>query len=582
MPAPAASARHGHRTRRGAPGRPGRIRTGRIRPWLATAAAFLAAGALAACSGGSGSGGPAGASGGVLRIGTSYPIDSMNPFVAQSDYSYMTFEYIYPQLVQYDARLDIVPDFATSWQRSADGLTWTFHTRPHARWSDGRPLTAADAAWTINSILKYDNGPTANSAGVLAHVTGATTQGTSTLLVHYKTAVASPLAQLQQLAILPRQVWGTYFTGKGTGIKTFRNVPAGGQPLVSGGPFELVKYTPNQVALFKRNPDWYGRKPHIDGFGLQFFGNNDAMIQALKTGQVDFIGEYTPPTAVADLRHSGFVVTTQPSLSMKTFIINTNPHKTTHRELLNPLVREALEYATDRQQIIRTAWLGYATPGSTIIAPADGIWHDGALKPVGYSLAKANQLLDQAGYKMGGNGIRVADGHPMAYNVIFPPDERGTGDRTFQILQAAFKKIGIQISQQNMDDSAAFNAISAPDSKYQTFDMAMWDWVPPVDPDFMLSVMTCQQLGNNSDSGYCSAAYDRMYQRQGTLGVQGQRRQLIWQMQQAIYSARPYIILDYPDVIEAHSKKWTGFVPAPVMGSVNSLSTQTLLQVHQS
>jgi peptide/nickel transport system substrate-binding protein len=546
------------------------------------AAAVLGAALLSACSGSSGGGGTAAADGGVLRIGTSYPIDSMNPFVGQSDYSYVAYQYIYPELVQYNASLNIVPDFATSWQHSADGLTWTFHTRPHARWSDGRPLTAADAAWTINSILKYVNGPTANSAGVLAHVTGATTSGPDTLVVHYKTAVANVLAQFQQLSILPRQVWGTYFTGKGAGIKTYQNVPSGGQPMVSGGPFELVKYTPNQVALFKRNPAWYGPKPHISGFGLQFFANDDAMIQALKTNQVDFIGEYTPPTAVADLKHSGFDVTTQPSVSMKTFIINTNPAKKTHRELLNPLVREALEYATDRQQIIKTAWLGYATPGSTIIAPADGIWHDTALHAVPFSLARASQLLNQAGYKMGPGGIRVADGHPMSYNVIFPPDERGAGDRTFAILQADFKKIGIQIKQQNMDDSAAFNAISAPGSTYENFDMAMWDWVPPVDPDFMLSVLTCQQLGNNSDSGYCSKAYDQMYQRQGTLGVQAQRKALVWQMQSKIYNARPYIVLDYPDVIEAHSTKWTGFTPAPVMGSVNSLSTQTLLQVHQS
>jgi peptide/nickel transport system substrate-binding protein len=551
---------------------------------LALAVLVTAAMLLAACSGsGSSSGGGTSAqNGGVLRIGTSYPIDSMNPFVAQSDYSYVAFEYIYPMLVQYNARLAIVPDFATSWQRSSNGLTWTFHTRPHAKWSDGRPLTAADAAWTINSILKYDNGPTANSAGVLAHVTGATAPDADTLVVHYKAAVANPLAQFQQMSILPRQVWGKYFTGQGTGIKTFQNVPVGGQPMVSGGPFELVKYVANQVALFKRNPDWYGPRPHIDGFGLQFFGNDDAMIQALKNNQVDFIGEYTPPTAVADLRHSGFVLTTQPSISMKTFIINTNPKKTTHRELLNPLVRQAMEYATNRQQIIKTAWLGYATPGSTIIAPADGSWHDSALQPLPFDLARANQLLDRAGYKRGSNGIRIADGHPMAYNVIFPPDERGAGDRTFQILQNDFKTIGIQIRQQNMDDSAAFNAISAPDSKYQTFDLAMWDWVPPVDPDFMLSVLTCQQLGNNSDSGYCNAAYDQMYQRQGTLGVQSQRQQLIWQMQQKIYNDRPYIILDYPDVIEAHTTKWAGFIPAPVMGSVNSLSTQTLLQVHQT
>jgi peptide/nickel transport system substrate-binding protein len=538
------------------------------------AAAAVCALIASACS----SSGSAGSAGGILRIGTSYPIDSLNPFVGQSDYTYMAFEYIYPQLTQYNANLQIVPDFATSWTESGNGLTWTFHTRPNAKWSDGKPLTAADAAWTINMEKKYVNGPTATAAGVVAHLTGAQATSPTTLVIHYSRPVANVLAQFQGESILPEHIWKKYATGNGAALKTFSN-PA---PVVSGGPFVLTKYTPNQIALFSRNPHWWGPKPHIQGFGLQFFQDDDAMVSALERGQVDYIGEYTPPTSVAALRQRGLVVDTRPSLSMKDFIINTNPHKTVHRELLNPLVREALEYATDRAQIVKIAWLGFAQPGSTIVAASDGQWHNPQIKPVPFDLAKANQLLDKAGYKMGPNGVRIAGGHPMSYNVIFPPDERGAGDRTFAILQADFKKIGIAIQQQNLDDAAATAAITAPNNKYQTFDMAMWDWVPPVDPDFMLSVVTCAQYGGWSDSGFCDPAYDRMYDQQSTLTSVSQRRALIWHMQQVIYNARPYLILNYPDIIEAHSKQWTGFVEAPVMGSVNSLSTQTLLQVHQA
>jgi peptide/nickel transport system substrate-binding protein len=550
-----------------------------LRYVIAASLAVASTVAVAAC-GGSGTG--AGSQGGVLHIGTTYPIDSMNPFVAQADYSYAVYEYIYPQLVQYNAHLSIVPDFARSWSASDGGKTWTFRTVAHARWSDGKPLTAADVAWTLTEVMKYKNGPAGQWAGALEHMIGASAPNPTTLVIKYSTAVANVLEQMQGLSVLPKQVWAPYFTGNGSKLKTFPNTPpANGKPMVSGGPFELVQYKSNQYALFKRNPNWWGPKPKIEGFGLQFYSNADAMVQALKDGDVDFIGEYTPPTAVKALKQAGFDVTATPSLSMKTFIINTNPHKTTHRELLDPRVREAIEYATDRSQIIKTAWLGLAQAGSTIIAPADGTWHDPNVKVLPFDIAKANQLLDAAGFKRGANGVRIADGHPMSYNVIFPPDERGTGDRTFQIMQSDLAKIGISISQQNMDDSATFNAISAPDSKYETFDMAMWDWVPPVDPDFMLSVMTCAQLGNNSDSGYCNPAYDKMYARQSTLISTSARRSLIWKMQQYIYNAKPYIILDYPDIIEAHSTKWTGFVVSPVMGSVNSLSMATLLQVHQ-
>jgi peptide/nickel transport system substrate-binding protein len=548
------------------------------RRWAAAGAAALAV-LTTACSGAGGQAGggqAGGGQGGILRIGTSYPIDSLNPFVGQSDYTYMAFEYIYPALVQYNAKLQFVPEFARSWSESADGRTWTFRTQPDARWSDGRPLTAADAAWTINTEVKFENGPTASAAGALAYLTTAVATSPTTLVLHYSRPVANVLANMQSTYILPEHVWARYATGNGARLKTFAN-PA---PIVSGGPFILKKYVPNQIALFSRNPHWWGPKPHIDGFGLQFFANDDAMVAAFEQGQLDFIGEYTPPTVVRELRQKGFVVTTAPSLSFKDFIINTNPRKTTHRELLNPLVREALEYATNRTQIIRVAWLGFAQPGSTIVAPADGIWHDPNVRPLPFDLAKANELLNKAGYKMGPNGIRIADGHPMSYNVIFPPDERGTGDRTFQILQTDWRKIGIAITQENLDDAAATAAITAPDNKYETFDMAMWDWVPPVDPGFILSVLTCGQYGGWSDSGYCNPAYDKMFSEQSALTNVAQRRALIWNMQQYIFNARPYIVLDYPDVIEAHTRQWAGFVPSPVMGSINSLSQQTLLQVH--
>src|SRR5207245_9909234 len=103
----------------------------------------LALGAVAAAS-------PA-KSGGTFRLGTSSRIDSLNPYVAFNQDAYSTFEYIYPFLVQYDrTNRNFAPDFARSWSVSKDGKTWTFKTVANAKWSDGQPLTAADAAWTVH------------------------------------------------------------------------------------------------------------------------------------------------------------------------------------------------------------------------------------------------------------------------------------------------------------------------------------------------------------------------------------------------------------------------------------------------
>src|SRR3954467_15218320 len=115
----------------------------------------VALGAYAAAGKGSRKGSQ---SGGTFRIGTSSRIDSLNPYVAFNQDAYSTFEYIYPILVQYDSKLHYAPFFAKARRAWKDGKAWTFKTRPNAKWSDGKPLTAADAAWRIDTDIKYKGG----------------------------------------------------------------------------------------------------------------------------------------------------------------------------------------------------------------------------------------------------------------------------------------------------------------------------------------------------------------------------------------------------------------------------------------
>ena len=182
------------------------------------------------------------------------------------------------------------------------------------------------------------------------------------------------------------------------------------------------------------------------------------------------------------VQDTGFTLNRTPGMFFYDFIINSNPAKPEHRELLNPTVREAFEYAIDRQQIINVALGGYGTLGDSIVPPADGAWHDPSLKPLPFDIAKANELLDWTPYAKGSDGIRVADGHPMAYTVIVPNSREAELSRTFQIMQPDFQQIGVKLSLKILDPSAAFDAIGAPNYKYKDFDLAMWDWIPAVDP----------------------------------------------------------------------------------------------------
>ena len=102
---------------------------------------------------------------------------------------------------------------------------WTFSTVPNATWSDGQPLTAKDADFTFNTILKYGDGPAGNLVGGLANVKSVKAIDDNTLVVTYSTPAANVLQELQGIPILPEHVWQQYATGDGKGLRQFPNLP---------------------------------------------------------------------------------------------------------------------------------------------------------------------------------------------------------------------------------------------------------------------------------------------------------------------------------------------------------------------
>jgi peptide/nickel transport system substrate-binding protein len=543
--------------------------------WLAAlVTGCLAAGlaAYAATANGSDSG-PAAKTGGTFRLGTSSRIDSLNPYVAFNQDAYSTFEYVYPFLIQYDkANRKFVADLATKWKATNGGKTWTFTVRKGAKWTDGKPLTAKDAAWTINTDIKYASGGAANAAGLIAHIKNAKAPNATTLVVNYAKAPGNVLGQFQQFAILPQHVWSKHTGHKGNDLKRFSN-----NPLVGAGPFELSKFKKDDIALFERNGSFYGPKPLVDGFGLRMFSNEDALVSALKAHEIDAI-EDVPGTAIKTLKKS-FNVRAVTGVSQTDFIINSNPKKKKHKELLNLKVKAAMAHAIDRKQIVRVVFLGYGKPAGSIIPPATGGWYNPGVTPESFNLALANKILDRLGFKKGSGGIRVANGHKMSYEVITPTDVPST-NRTFQILQPDFKKIGIQLKQRALDSTAAFDAITAPDGKYLNFDLSLWNWVALIDPDFMLSVVTCAQYSGWSDSGFCDKRYDAMYSQQQLTPNQAKRKALVWKMQRYLQAKRPYIWLAAQDAVWAVSKSWGGLVASP-QGPFNSINKLSLSRVHR-
>jgi peptide/nickel transport system substrate-binding protein len=502
--------------------------------------------------------------GGFLRIGTIAVINSMNPWITDDQLALDTQSDMYPRLIQYNLKtLDFEPDFASKWTLTDHGLKYTFTTRAKAEWSDGTPLTAADAAWTIATMVRLRGGAAALWASAVAGVVSAVAPNPTTVVVTFRKPAGDALANLEQIPILPQHVWAPYAVGKGKALKGVANVPTSGHPVVSGGPFMFVKYTYDEAIVFARNPHYYGPPAHIAGFGVELFSNDDALVAAMRAGEIDAAtgDPNLPPTDVRPLKSGGFRIIALPAVAYNDLIINTNPKMTNHRELLNPNVRKAFEYATDRQTIDNVAYLGYAQAAQSIVPSASGKWYDPAVKPLPYSIADANALLNAAGYKMGPGGVRIADGHPMSYTVYLSEDNGGEGVRTGEIMTNDFAKIGVKLSFQLTDDDALNSDLTA--DHYRKFDLGMWGWDTFIDPTYILDAMTCSQWYDNSDSGYCNPTYDKLFKEQASTTNVAKRRAIVYRMQRIVANARPYIVLQDLDVLEAWRPRWTDIVESP-------------------
>ncbi len=546
---------------------------------------LLLAGVLVACGqssdgdgdGGSPASGKTTSSSSVFRMGTSYTLESTNPFIATSLVAAWTLGYTYPHLVQYDTDLEIVPSFATSWTTSDDGLTRTFELVPDAKWTDGKPVTAADVAWTLNTMIKYQDSVASYYQSQVQNMDSVTAEGPSKLVIRYKAAQANALDDLFSIPVLPQHVWEQYDTNGGKGLRTFS--PEQNLPAVSSGPFVLAEYTKDQSLILKRNDDYWGEKPAISVAGLQFFTSDDAAVTALKSHQIDYLVP-VPASAFASLKQDGNIVTTEAAPARIIEIaINSNKKKPEHRELLDPRVKLALDHAIPRERIIELAFGGLAEPAASKIPPAVGAYHSPDLEPAEFNLDTANSMLDELGYERGPDGIRIADGHKMSYPVIAGPSTYGA--RMVQLMAAEFKKIGVELKLRKLPGATAREEAYGPDNKYLTSDFYIDEFGTFVDPTFLLSATTCAARGGQNNTGYCDPEYDKMFEEQATTLDPDKRLALIYEMQKKIYDERPYFFMAYTSSLEAHYKTWADDTFVPIMGSsLNDYSTKFLTVVH--
>ncbi len=391
-------------------------------------------GLLAACSSSSKSPSASAAKrGGMLTVGAdadAYVLSGPAANVGQYPLNANIFE----GLARMNPDYGIVPTLATSWTLRPPN-TWRFTLRRGVKFHDGRPFTAKAVKYTFDLIATTGGGGT---PGFGKH---------GTVIVDDYTVDVTPTfpnARLVEQVVHPEN----YIIAPGTDPVKH---PTG------TGPFQFASYQRQQQLVVNRFAGYWGQPALLDGITFKFIPDSNARLLALESGSIDVM-LIVPNQDVADLQSKGFTVGVSPVGAYEAFYCNISGKKG-YTICKDPNVRKAIEYAIDRQALIKGIYQGRAAPEQTMI-PARLLGPANAAKIVGYTYdpVKAKQLLDSAGWTVGANGNRSKGGKLLSLQLIdgFPSPDSHTGVPEF--VQAQLKQVGINVNIVITPDNAAYTA----------------------------------------------------------------------------------------------------------------------------
>jgi peptide/nickel transport system substrate-binding protein len=509
----------------------------------------------------------------VLRVGTTQDLDSMNPFGTALVVGFEVFTLNYELLVGFGQDLGPVPAFASSWEQSDDGLTWTFTINPDKRWSDGEPATADDAAWTLNQVLASVEAGEYTGLGYLdpyvanAGVTSIEATDAQTLVI----TTDRPNTQVlgMYIPILPRHIWEDRDLGEDL------NDP----PIVGSGPYQAVQWETGQRIRFERNPNFDGQAGAADEVIIQIFGDGASMAESLRNNELDYAHNVNPDQFDQlgndpNIETVAGVANGWTQLGFNTYgtgtgnVIEGGGPSTP--ALQDQAFRDALGYAIDNELLVDRLLNGHGEPGLTHVPPFQVDWHVPPENPRTFDLDEARSRLEAAGYTTDANN-RLPDlhGNPISLRLVFP-DSSEDYSAAAQFIQDWFGQLGINVAPQQYDSGALIEIMLPPEAGEgytADYDLFIWGWGGDVDPNSLLEIFTCEQIGGSSDSMYCNTEYDDLFARQNRATSDEERAELIAQMQQMIYEDAPYHILFYDATLVAYrTDRFTGWQNQPDNG----------------
>jgi peptide/nickel transport system substrate-binding protein len=494
----------------------------------------------------------------TLTVGLLQDLDSPNVTAGYLVSSYEVWNLQYATLTDKAAAdFAIEPGLAESWTASDDGLTYSYTLREGLLWSDGTPLTADDVAWTVNT--SRDQG-WMNHSSITANLTATAVDARTVTIT---SSVPDPKLPTMDVYILPKHIWEEQAAGD---ITTYDALDG-----VGSGPFTLQEWKSGQSWTMKANPNYWKGAPAIDQVIFRVFTNADAMVAALKKGEID-AANAVPSSAFTDLQSTEGIEAifgTQGSMSELAMNGMGGGLGDGHPALQDITVRHAIHHAIDKQVLFERVINGYGVKGTTLSVSPDPAWKPAIAEAEQYTYdpAEAQQLLDDAGYvDTNGDGVREMPGGGQ--ELVFRYAERSESEVAApirELITGWLEQIGIGTEVSVFDDTQLTDVVASGE-----YDLFVWGWTPFVDPDPMLSYFRCEQLTTSLDSyGYndanwCSDEYDALYTQQNQELDRTKRIALVHQMLRLFYDQSTYVVLFEDAELQAYrTDRFSGWTRQP-------------------
>ncbi len=491
----------------------------------------------------------------VLRYATSDDISSLNPHLTQQGTVFYLASLTMAWLVKYDAHNRPVPELATAVPSQAnggvsrDGKTITYHLRRGVVWSDGKPFTSADVAFSVDVVRDPANNELSHAA--FDDIARVLTPDPWTVVFHLREPLAGAYVHFfssggANPCVLPKHL----FTSTKINESAYNALPVG------IGPFMYTSWKRGYEVELAANPSYFRGRPKLDRIIFRIVPDRNTVLTLLATHELDL---WLPVAAGYANRVGalpGIDVLRQPS-----YIYDHIDMNFTRPALADPAVREALRYATDRATLLEKVRHGFGVLQEGAIAPDHPLF-DRSIPLVPFDLAKANELLDRAGWVRGTDGIRAKNGVRLAFEWA---SSAGAPDLDVQLelIRQWWQQIGVSFEVHRYESSVLFGPPGTGGVLATGhYDISTFAWYDTPDGD-LVNIYACDRVppaGSNYER-FCDPALDGTFTVFGRTYDPARRRALASAIQRRMVKDVTTIVLDVRQDIYAYNSDLKNFHP---------------------